>query len=516
MRIGSGRLGDNTSCRATPRGCDRCKTRAVVLAVRVVVLVGLAARACTAGDAPIRATPPEPFGSSGRWITDATGRVIIPRGVNMVAKLPPYSPAHAGFGAKDAAVLAREGFNVVRVGVIYSAVEPAPGVYNDDYLRNIRSTVAVLHRYGILSVIDFHQDLWGPAFDAEGFPRWATLTDGLATGPDFGLPDSYFKVTGLQRAFDHFWMNTPGPLRVGIQDRFAAAWAHTARILKHTPGILGWEVLNEPFPGSDWARFVAPPWNPQADRTVLTGFYERVIRAIRTVDTEHIIWCEPWITFDLGAPTFLGKLNHRRVGFAFHNYIGIHAIQWPYIQAQEYGARMGVPILATEFGALDDPAVVVQQLDIADRFMMPAIYWTYWDRTPYFTSNGLVSGGYGEAQGLVNDLRLPPVGDNLKEAKLAALVRPYPRAVAGTPLEWSYDAASGVFEFDYACGSPLLSRHSETEISVPRRHYPNGYVAAVTGGKVVSAPGAPILRVVNGGRASRVSVRIKPRSRPGL
>src|SRR4030088_2421106 len=81
-----------------------------------------------------RAAPTPPLSHSGRWITDAAGRVVIVHGINMVYKLPPYYPAAAGFGDDDAVFLARIGFNAVRVGVIWEAVEPSPGVYDHAYL----------------------------------------------------------------------------------------------------------------------------------------------------------------------------------------------------------------------------------------------------------------------------------------------------------------------------------------------------------------------------------------------
>ena len=65
-----------------------------------------------------------PLGHAGRWITDDQGRVVVLHGLNMVYKRPPYAPDAIGFGDDDAAFLAREGFNAVRVGVIYKAVEP--------------------------------------------------------------------------------------------------------------------------------------------------------------------------------------------------------------------------------------------------------------------------------------------------------------------------------------------------------------------------------------------------------
>jgi hypothetical protein len=74
----------------------------------------LATIACGTARAAASTSP----GHSGRWITDASGRVVIVHGINMVYKLPLYDPAAAGFGDDDAAFLASIGFDTVRVGVI--------------------------------------------------------------------------------------------------------------------------------------------------------------------------------------------------------------------------------------------------------------------------------------------------------------------------------------------------------------------------------------------------------------
>ena len=76
---------------------------------------------------PAPALAASPPGHAGRWITDSSGRVLVLHGLNMVYKRPPYLPSAAGFGYDDAAFLARNGFDVVRLGVIYAAVEPSPG-----------------------------------------------------------------------------------------------------------------------------------------------------------------------------------------------------------------------------------------------------------------------------------------------------------------------------------------------------------------------------------------------------
>ena len=62
--------------------------------------------------------------NAGRWLTDEHGRVVVLHGVNMVNKLPPYDPAAIGFGVDDARFLGAEGFNTVRLGIVWKAVEP--------------------------------------------------------------------------------------------------------------------------------------------------------------------------------------------------------------------------------------------------------------------------------------------------------------------------------------------------------------------------------------------------------
>src|SRR4051794_30247167 len=94
-------------------------------------LLALGALALFAATPAAAAGPAAPLDHAGRWITDARGHVVVLHGLNMVSKRPPYAPDSTGFGDDDAAFLAAEGFNTVRVGVIYKAVEPQPGVYDD-------------------------------------------------------------------------------------------------------------------------------------------------------------------------------------------------------------------------------------------------------------------------------------------------------------------------------------------------------------------------------------------------
>lgn len=75
-----------------------------------------------------------------RSMRDSSNRTVMFHGVNVVYKVPPYIPTNATFDAElsltDAELdnLVKWGFNFVRLGVMWEAVETAPGQYNRTYL----------------------------------------------------------------------------------------------------------------------------------------------------------------------------------------------------------------------------------------------------------------------------------------------------------------------------------------------------------------------------------------------
>src|SRR5437773_8011965 len=149
--------------------------------VSVLALIGMIALPASA-----RAPEHPSIGHRGRWLTDASGRAVIFHGVNMVMKVPPYQPSALGFGDDDAALLAREGFNTVRLGAILKAIEPKPGVFDAAYIDGIRNTVRTLGVHGIQVLLDFHQDMYNERFHGEGLPDWMVQDDGLPAQPDNG------------------------------------------------------------------------------------------------------------------------------------------------------------------------------------------------------------------------------------------------------------------------------------------------------------------------------------------
>ena len=474
----------------------------------VVLLAATSASASTAGG------PKLPLGHAGRWITDASGRVYVTHGINMVYKLPPYYPAAIGFGDNDAAFLRSIGFTAVRVGVLWEAVEPQPGVYDDSYLNQIAATVATLAAHGITSLLDFHQDLFNEKFQGEGEPAWA-VQDGGLPNPTLGFPGNYLANPALEATLDHFWQNSAGPGGVGLQDRYAAAWAHVAARFKAVPGVLGYEIFNEPFPGTLWEPCAVPTGCPAFDAQ-LGRLYARVIPAIRAVDPRPLIFYEPNVLFNDGPDTLLPRFADKRLGFAFHDYCLTEPNTGPtgcstfddlvFSNAVKRADSTGDALLETEFGATNDIPYLDDGVALADSRMVPWLEWAYCGCMDPTTS------GPGAKQAIVLDPAKPPVGSNLVLGTLKALVEPYPQLVAGTPLHWSYAAATRTFTASWstarAAGGGAFPAGSRTEIAAPALAYPEGYAVEVQGGRILSAPGAPTIAIASCPGVEFVSVTV--------
>jgi endoglycosylceramidase len=455
--------------------------------------------------APALGAPKAPFDHAGRFITDAQGRVFVSHGVNLVYKVPPYEASVTGFGEDDAAFLEHEGFNSVRLGVIYKAVEPQPGVYDDNYLAKIAQTASLLEKHGITPLLDFHQDMYNERFQGEGWPDWAVLDDGAPNQPQAGFPGNYLVQPGLNRAFDNFWANATGPGDTGIGDRYAQAWKHVANRFAADEGILGYDLLNEPWPGTGWQQCANPAGCPAFDGGVFADFYKRTLKALREGDPKHLAFYEPNVLFNDGADTQLPKFDDKQLGMSWHNYCLVGDVSGsgggggqgcnteellPYQNAQKRSGATGDTTLLTEFGATEDLDTIRRVVTRADEFMSGWQYWHYCGCTDPTTQ------GPGDTQAIVKDPAKPPTGDNLKSAKLDVLVRPYPQLVAGTPKPWTFDEASKAFTLEYATSRPgggSFDGRPLTEVFVPRRQYPAGYAVRAEGAAIASGAGAETL-----------------------
>jgi endoglycosylceramidase len=472
--------------------------------------------------ASVSAAPQPPFGHAGRFLTDASGRVFISHGVNLVYKVAPYEPSVSGFGDDDAAFLQREGFNSVRLGVIYKAVEPSAGNYDMAYLAKIAQTAAILEKHDIAPLLDFHQDLYNERFQGEGWPDWAVLDDGLPAQPQLGFPGNYLAQPATNRAFDNFWANAAGPGGVGLVDRYAAAWKQVAQAFAGDRWVLGYDLLNEPWPGTGWQQCANPAGCPAFDQGTFADFYRKAVARVRGGDKTHLVFYEPNVLFNDGADTQLPKFDDDRLGMSWHNYCLVGDVSGSgggggnacgteeglvFQNAQKRSAATNDTQLLTEFGATDDLDTLRRITTAADQYM---VGWQYWH---YCGCNDPTTQGPGETQAIVKDPSKPPEGDNVKSEKLAVLVRPYPQLVAGTPLGFTFDADKKVFDLDYStvrAGGGEFAGHPVTEVYVPSRQYPSGYSVDVKGAGVASGPGAEVLELQACPGARTVKVAVAP------
>jgi endoglycosylceramidase len=442
----------------------------------------------------------------GRWLVDDQGRVVVLHGVNAVWKRAPYVPpaTAAGFTERDAQWIADQGFNTVRLGVIFAGVMPREGVVDQRYLDRIEKLVRMLAARKVWVLLDFHQDMYNERFGGEGFPDWAVHDDGLPTPVQLGFPANYFQPS-TSRAFDNLYANADG-----VADHYATAWRAVAQRFRDVPYVMGYDLINEPWPGTQAATCANPVGCPAFEAQSLQPFYAKLVSAIRAVDRRHLIWVEPQVLFNFGGGSTLTGIDDPQVGFSFHEYCLTAALTHAQggtagPECHELGSLVfdnaaaaaeanGWTSLLTEFGASDDLADIADVTALADEHLVGWQYWHYkeWGDP---TTESQESGGQGM---FTNDADL----STLKQAKADILIRAYPRATAGTPVKW-LPVGKGFYYW-------WLAKDGVTEIVLPRRQFPRGYIVAVKGGTVVSARGAEVL-VVRTRKGAGAQVAVAPR-----
>ena len=198
--------------------------------------------------------------TSGTSFIDEYGRERIFNGVNLCDKGWPDENGNLchvyEYDDKMFRTLAEKGFNIVRLGITWAAVEPNPGEYNEKYIDGIVKMLDQCEKYGLYAYIDMHQDLysnycyqWG-----DGAPKWACMMNGDKQKKiKLVWAEGYFWDKGIHKAFDSFWTNKPYNNK-GLLDYFADMWKHLAERVCNHPALFGFDMFNEPFMGSDGGK----------------------------------------------------------------------------------------------------------------------------------------------------------------------------------------------------------------------------------------------------------------------
>lgn len=403
----------------------------------------------------------EPDLERGGRIVDAEGREVLLRGVNVNALAEYWAygdlPTVFPLTAEDADRMAAIGWNVVRLLLSWSRVEPAPGEYDAAYLEQVRAAVGLFASRGIYTILDLHQDAWGPtlasrptegctppeekAFGWDGAPGWATLDGGAARCATLGIRELSPAVAA---SFAAFFDDAPGPGGVGIRTRYVAMLAEVARVLAAEPGVAGYDLMNEPN-----AFF-------EEDIAQLADLYADAIVAIRAAELQagsppRLVLFEPsaaWALFGAGAPPDFAR--DRDVVYAPHIYQGglddqplAPAFALAIEDARRYG---GAPVLTGEWGSdprrasdPDDDYFVAHQA-LQDEHRIGATLWTWRESCgdPHKAADvraGRVPYVWGEFEVDCTTNQVTGVRDDL----VAQLTRAYVRAAPGRLTETRYE-----------------------------------------------------------------------------
>ncbi len=459
----------------------------VAVSVLALVLAGLTTWAAPPASADDADPAPSPqLRRDGRWLVDQHGRVVIVHGVNLVWKHAPYVPPDTaeGFTAADAAWLADHGFNGARVGTLWAGLQPTgPTSWNTGYLADWQRVMDDLADQGIWMQLDFHQDQWNEVYDGGGMPDWTVHRPwpfSLLAPVNAPFPLGYW--TPEQSVFwDQLWAGRHGTL-----DAWAAAWQRVAAHWKDQAYLMGYDLMNEPWAGTEGLTTCLLDGCKAHYVNELQPAMNAALRRIRAVDPDNIVWYEPQqFSGGRATPTYFTAVpGEEQLGLSWHNYCpqvffasqgipGQDVEQCAGYNATIHGLRlkeaeaMGAVGLMSEFAATDDVRAIEIDTAAADDHLVGWMHWSYKQWNDPTTAD--------PAQGMFTD----DADLTSTKPKVRALVRTYPQATCGTPQDLSFDPATGAFSYTYLAG------HCDgrpTEIFVSPLHYPDGYDITVAGG----------------------------------
>ena len=541
------------------------------MALVVAVMVGLTVAPGSGGGSTVSALPtlrspvlggadtaalPGPIAApGGPYLYDRQGRIVFFHGVNAVYKHAPYElfPAPGkpwNFSAADASLMARLGFNVVRLGMTWSGLEPGTAPANDPaicsrgtpgdphqfnqavfdrYVARLRTTVNLLGRFHIYTILDMHQDVYNQMFDGEGAPAWAVCTNGVPSADVPGRWSLEYATKAAGIAFHHFWVND---VRGNLQGEYDRVWGDVARSFRGNPWILGYDPFNEPFSTSlirfgdehfdaqlecfytGTAHVGAPLHGAPALHCPQDDLANGVGPTIQANDPAHLIFDEPDNYANRGLPTYLGPMSLGHLVFNVHLYCGARSpvtgnpTDLPLCARQEArslgkraedrsemasGVQPGGPAwLVSEFGATSSPVLLSS---ITANMDAQQVGWAYWGWKYYSDPTG------SAAESLV-------MADGRLRSTARVLSRTYPEAIAGEPVSYDFSPSTGVFHLDYV---PNHRIHAPTLIVVPTEiHYRHGYCVRTSGARQISPVGSNLLQVRNDKTGHRVTVAVTP------
>lgn len=193
---------------------------------------------------------------SGKRLVDEFGRERIFNGLNFVYK-DVISDDDGVIRYKTdvtedlLVALKNKGMNIIRLGLTWAGIEPNMGEYNTEYLDGYKKVLKMCDKHEMYVFVDWHQDLFSKycSTPGDGAPKWACIHTKKTKDPLLIWAEGYFFHKDIHQSFDDFWGNTEIAGK-GLRDRFCDMLTFTVDYLKDCKCIIGYDVFNEPFPGT--------------------------------------------------------------------------------------------------------------------------------------------------------------------------------------------------------------------------------------------------------------------------
>jgi endoglycosylceramidase len=394
------------------------------------------------------------------------------------AACPRDDPSVLGvpFCRSDFSQLRPLGYNVLRLAVSWSRLEPAPGTIDQSYVERIAQVVGWAKAAGIYVMIDLHQDAWSkylysapgtqcaPGFQAmpgfDGAPQWASQH----ASPVCALHGVRELDPAVAEDFQKLYSDVAAPDGVGLQEHYADVMLALARRFADEPAVVGYEILNEPSPGLNAAPSAS-------DSSEIFPFYGKVVNTVTRAlpHFRQLFFIEPNVQRDVTDHSAIvspwsAYSSYRNVVYAPHIYTGVFTADqevasqrfFPsdegYRSAIQDASALGLPLWIGEFGndRNDDETILRTHYDLQDRYLLGGALWDFKEHGRW----GVYAPPYGAGMAVPSRVKFSS--------------RTYPLVTAGTLQALGYDPDGHGFEMRGDSGRVALGdRGKATVVFIP-------------------------------------------------
>jgi endoglycosylceramidase len=376
---------------------------------------------------PAHRTDPAAVHVVGTVFRDGQGRQLLFRGYNAKVttlfdvtfddgRVP--EETFPDLSEAEAARIEQLGWNVLRIPVSWSGLEPHPLAYSAAFLAKLDAVIAMAKAHGFYVFVDMHQDGYSKEIGEDGEPLWA-----IEPPPTVLLQGPYSdarRTTGpVLNAGYSFFANDPAADGRPLQNAYVEAVQQIVRHVLGQPQVLGFEAFNEPV---------------LLHQPELDAFHATFAAAVHAVDADAPVLFEPVATrnqFDQ-AEIPASPWSNGPGAYAVHIYTCWFSTCTSPDWADENPAELApsmqhasleqagwkTPLFITEFGCdqttPQGPAWLSAELDLQDQVLASSTAWEF---------SGLGAWGFHDDAG------------QERPATTYVMARMFPRAVAGTLLE---------------------------------------------------------------------------------